>query len=337
MDILVTGACGNVGHSVVKALILKGDKVYAFDQKTRKTEKRLRRLSVALSRLPEAHRRGELIPCYGDSRSFQDLMPLVAKVDAVVHLAAIIPPLADYRPDLARAVNVGGTANMLDCLSRLANPPRLVFASSIAVYGDRVANPRIKVGDELKPSEGDEYARTKIDCESMIRSSGLPWVILRLSYVMWSKWLRFEPLLFRMPLATALEPCHTSDAGEAFAQAVHGDGLDGLILNIGGGERCRTSYREYVDKVLSIFGLGGVSKLPEALFAKKGYHCGFVDSERSEEILHYQRRGLEDYYREVADEARSFRFFAWLFAPAIRSSMARRWLAFRRAMKLSLS
>jgi nucleoside-diphosphate-sugar epimerase len=91
----------------------------------------------------------------------------------VIHLAAIIPPLADKKPRLAQKVNVNGTKNLMECLEEFSPKTFFLHASSISVYGDRIKNPWIKVSDHLSPSDRDEYALTKIEAEKIIASSEL--------------------------------------------------------------------------------------------------------------------------------------------------------------------
>jgi UDP-glucose 4-epimerase len=70
------------------------------------------------------------------------------------------------------------------------------------------------------------------------------------------------------------------------------------VLNIAGGEKCRTTYRQYLDRMLEIFGMGKPF-IPETAFSRGKFHCGFMDTEESERLLHYQRCTLDEYYREV--------------------------------------
>jgi nucleoside-diphosphate-sugar epimerase len=193
-----------------------------------------------------------------------------------------------------------------------------VLASSISVYGDRVRDFWISTGDELKPSPGDEYGRSKVDAEALLRASGLPFSVLRLTYIVWRKKLEADPLLFHMPLATKLEICHTEDTGRAFAAAVHAPGIEGRTFDIGGGETCRTDYRGYLDRMLSLFGLGGSRILPDRAFAQRDFHCGwYADSDEAEKVLHFRRKGIEDYFAEVAEETRFLRLGATLARPII--------------------
>jgi nucleoside-diphosphate-sugar epimerase len=258
--------------------------------------------------------------------------------DAVLHLAALIPPAADRFPELAHSVNVGGTANLIAACRELPTHPRFVFASSVAAYGDRLSNYWIRTGDALEPSPDDEYGRTKVEAEALLRSSELPFVILRLGAIMWRKKLDPDPLLFSMPLLTKLEICHTEDTGRAFAKAARQEGILGRTLDIGGGQSCRTDYRSFLDRMFGLIGLGGVAHFPTKAFALSGFHCGwYADSDEAEERLGFRSKGLEDYYAEVAEEMRFIKPLAALAAPLVRLRMLAGSPYYRLAMNSSRS
>jgi nucleoside-diphosphate-sugar epimerase len=256
--------------------------------------------------------KGHIRIIWGDITNPNEVLKAVQGQDAVIHLAALIPPAADRQPDLAFSVNVGGTKNVLQAINNDGNRPKFLYSSSIAIYGDRVTNPNISITDEPHPNNDDFYGQQKLQCEALIRSSGVRWTILRLTYIVSEKKISMDPLMFRMPLATSLEVCDTRDTAQAFVNAVERDDCGGRIFNIAGGPRCRTTYGEYLRRMFSLFGFGKKA-LPEKAFAIKGYHCGFMDSEKSEEFLHFQRNGLDEYYDRVRKEARGLRFFVQFF------------------------
>jgi nucleoside-diphosphate-sugar epimerase len=323
-NILITGAFGNVGRSTVLACLSMGDKVTLLEADTKRT----RRLAESLQR-SWAKLGPKPTILLGDIRDPEMARRAVAGQDALLHLAALIPPAADRFPELARSVNVGGTTNLIAaCLaaSESGEPPRFVFASSVAAYGDRVSNYWIRTGDPLDPSPGDEYGRTKVEAEALLRAagkaSGLPFVILRLGAIMWRKKLDPDPLLFSMPLVTKLEICHTEDTGMAFAKAARAEGILGRTFDIGGGASCRTDYRSFLDRMFGLIGIGGISRFPAEAFASSGFHCGwYADSDEAEATLGFRNKGLEDYYAEVADETRLVRPLAALVAPLVRLRM----------------
>lgn len=323
MRVFVSGGFGNVGMSTVRALLSAGHEVCVFEHPSAKEKRsaRLRellkasgsKLKVFFGDITDEAALSEAMACFGIDGSSEGL-------DAVIHLAGIIPPLADRDPELAYRINVGGTRALLAVCSILPRPPRFVFASSIALYGDRLASPWISATDPLLPN--DTYSKTKQECEALIRSAGLDWVILRLSYVVSSDWLPFDPMLFEVPPATRFEVLHTEDAGRAFAAACQNPDVAGRIFNIGGGAACRTTYRAYLDRLMRLFGLGSSSFLPDELFAKCNFHCGwFVDSDEAEAVLHFRSKTLEDYYSEVQWRTRFLRPLASIAAFVVKPWM----------------
>lgn len=286
--VLVTGAAGAVGEETLKALLRRPDRyeVVALDLHTWAVWRRL---------LP--HRLAARV-IFGDLRDPEAVSRAVAGVDAVLHTAAVIPPLADRQPALADAVNVQGTRCLLAALARLKRPVRLIYTSSVSVYGDRVATPWIEVDDAIKPSPHDHYAETKVQAEALVRASSLPWTILRLTGVL-SHRIGVDPLMFHMPLETSFESVTARDTGYALVRALEVDGLEGRTFNLGGGERCRATYREYLDRHLGILGLGA-HFFPDDAFAEGNFHCGYYrDSNALQELLGFQRDGNDDWFRSV--------------------------------------
>jgi len=192
--------------------------------------------------------------------------------------------------------------------------PKLIFTSSVAVYGDRLDNPLITPEDPSNPNDDDEYAKQKIQCEELIKNSSLDWAIFRLTYIVSLNKLQMDPLMFEMPLDTCIEICDTNDVGLALTNAVENEEIWGNIMHIAGGEQCRISYREYLNEMLDIFGIG-FKELPEEAFSRKGFHCGFLTTDKSQSFLNYQRYTLNDYFNAVRKKVAVSRFFTTMFKP----------------------
>jgi nucleoside-diphosphate-sugar epimerase len=296
MKVLLTGAFGNVGLSTLDELINRSYDVTIFELPTKKN-----------LRLARKYDSCNII--WGDIKEYEDVEKAVYGQDVVIHAAAIIPPLADRIPEEANRVNVGGTANIVRAMQGQPNLPKLIYTSSVSVYGDRVNDPYIKVDDPLVPNDDDHYAKQKKMCEELIRESGLEWAIFRLSYIVSPNKLEMDPLMFHMPLKTALEPCHTLDVGTALVNAIETKEVYGNTYNIAGGPRCRTTYRDYLDKMIELFGLGK-KLLPDWAFKKSGFHCGYMDTEASQKLLKYQNHSMSYYFKEVKNKVAPTRFFA---------------------------
>ncbi len=296
MKVLVTGAMGIVGLNAIAELARRGHRVRVFDLPTNKNRRKAKKLQPGT----------EIV--WGDVRNLADVRRAVSGVDAVIHLAAIIPPLADRKPALAEAVNVGGTANVVRALEESTSPPKLVFTSSISVYGDRVADPYIGLDDPLAPNPDDAYAHHKIACEGIIRASRLDWTVLRLSYIVSQRKLRMDPIMWDIPLDTSFEICDSADAALALVNALALPPGSRETLPVAGGVRCRISYRNYLTEMFELFGIGRIAP-PARAFKTRGFHCGFMDTEKSERLLRYQRTTLEDYFAAVGRTMRIRRFF----------------------------
>jgi len=105
----------------------------------------------------------------GDLRNPGDLAAAVQGQDVVIHLAFIIPKLSvtgvesEKRPDWARAINVGGTQNVIEAMKAQPNQPRLVFASSLHVYGLTQDQPPPRTAsDPVRPVEHYSGTRSSV-------------------------------------------------------------------------------------------------------------------------------------------------------------------------------
>lgn len=300
--VLLTGASGTVGSEVLHQLIDRDDvQLTVFDVKTPKSEKLFQPfLSKA-----------EFI--YGDITNEVDVVSIAKNKDVVIHLAAIIPPLADDKPDLAYKVNVKGTEKLLLALQVHSPKAFFMYSSSVSVYGDRVENPNIFVGDPLVPSVGDEYAKTKLACEEMLQKSPMKWTIFRLGAIM--KNHKISKLMFHMPLATTMEICTPEDTARAFVNGIGKQNeLEGKIFNLGGGKQCTTSYENFLQRSFNLYGLGKLNFAPNT-FATQNFHCGYyADGDKLENILLFRRDDLESYFEKTKQDISPFiKFFASIF------------------------
>lgn len=305
--ILLTGAAGAIGYEILTKLVSHTEK-YQITILVKNSFKH-RKLTNKFKDQVEV--------IYGDIRN-RETTDLIAKdKDIVFHLAAVIPPEADFKRQLAEEVNFGGTVNLIKSLEENSPDAFFLYSSSISVYGDRLENPWIKVGDELKPSPHDEYARTKIKAEKVIQNSKLNWSIFRLTAIMHPR-QKFDPLMFHMPLETKMEICTTSDTATAFINAIDKTPqLNKRIFNLSGGKNCRIQYSEFLKTCFNISGLGE-KPFPTKAFALADFHCGYYeDSDDLNQILKFQNDTIDDYYKQFGNEmgklkitlAKIFRFF----------------------------
>lgn len=318
MQVLLTGAFGNVGRSTLTALFGRPEmvNVRCFDVPTRANRAAYRAFA---RRYP-----GRIQVLWGDLRRLDDLRAAVEGVSAAIHLGFVIPRLSatgvnsEDRPDWAREINIGGTRNLIQALQELPGPQpaSLAFASSLHVYGNTQHQPPPRTAQEL-PHPIEHYARHKIEAEALVRASGLRWTILRLAAALPVR-LIFDPGMFDVPLENRIEFIHTRDAGQAFANALFCDKVWGKVLLIGGGPRCQLYYRQMMEQVLQTTGVGA---LPSAAFASQPFATDWLDTTESQALLNYQRRTLSDYTQDLRAKLSVLRPLIIALRPIIR-----RWL-----------
>ncbi|MFQ5832716.1 MAG: NAD-dependent epimerase/dehydratase family protein [Candidatus Thorarchaeota archaeon] len=315
MQILLTGAFGNIGESAMVSLLETEHEIRCLDLKTPNNEKVMKRLK----------RGGVFETVWGDIRDQEVVSRAMMNVDCVLHLAAIIPPASDLDPNLTRAVNVGGTKNILEVTENLGIAPKIVYASSIATYGHCPGRgpPRTASDPQIAT---DLYTETKIECEYLIRKSNHPWTILRFGVVppLSMNWFEAakDPFIFSIPLDQRMEFVHTRDIGLALSASVAAETV-GKILLLGGGERCRMTYREFISRTLEAVGM---DMLPDSAFLvpkcdEDYFHTDWMDTKESQSLLQFQKRTFDDYTEELREAVGFRRHFVRLFCALARRKL----------------
>jgi UDP-glucose 4-epimerase len=148
MKVVVIGATGNVGTSVVRTL---------------SEDPAIESIVGVARRVP-----GPAAPKVDWVKAditTSPLVPLLNGADAVVHLAWAIQPSRD--DEALRATNVDGSVRVLDAVSK-ARVPTLVYASSVGAYSP---GPKDRAVDESWPTGGIKtsfYSRHKAEVETLL-------------------------------------------------------------------------------------------------------------------------------------------------------------------------
>ncbi|MFX1275728.1 MAG: NAD-dependent epimerase/dehydratase family protein [Promethearchaeota archaeon] len=294
--VLLTGAFGNVGQNTLKQLLKQEYEVTCFDLQNSANKKALKKLS----------KKWQFKTIWGNILNTDDVSKAIEGIDTIIHLAAIIPPFSEKNPELARKVNVEGTQNLINAAKMLERKPRFIMASSVSVFGPTMhLEPPRRVDDPLNPS--DHYSRSKVECEKMLRESGLPWMILRLGAVSAEKGsLELISILFDIPLEQRTEFISSIDCGIAFTNAATLDQTDKIFL-IGGGENCQLIGKDFLTRFLDAFGL----RLPSEKAFKKPlnkedwFYIDWLDTKESQEALEFQTETFQQFVDRIK---RSHRF-----------------------------
>jgi nucleoside-diphosphate-sugar epimerase len=289
LNILITGASGSIGFPTFVELLASN--TYEITVLLRDSIKNRRKFKRYLNMINIV---------WGKIENLDDVSKAVRGQDIIIHLAAIIPPKAKQDPEYTKLINVIGTSNLTNAAKNLDQDPKFIYLSSITVYGDRINNPWISITDPVDLKNDDVYTRTKIEAEDLIKQSGLEYVIFRLSYCTSPNSLRLDPLVFDVPLKTSIEIIDSRDVALAILHSIERSQVWNNIYNLGGGASCRIIFKDYLDEMFKIIGLGS-NFLPENAFAKSGFHCGFYLSDDTQAVLGFQKHDLNDWYEIVRD------------------------------------
>jgi UDP-glucose 4-epimerase len=152
MRVVVIGASGNAGTSVLEALA---------------GEDRVSEIVGIARRIPQAQFAKVTWRAADIADPNTDLAGLMRNADCVVHLAWLIQPSRDEA--VTHATNVEGSQRVFDAVAR-AGVPALVYASSVGAYAP---GPKDRAVDESWPTTGIEssfYARHKAAVERILDS-----------------------------------------------------------------------------------------------------------------------------------------------------------------------
>jgi D-erythronate 2-dehydrogenase len=123
MRVVITGGSGFLGHRLALRLLERGDvdELALFDT------------APSALPLPEDRRLRLIIGDIADREMVREI--ITPGTGSVFHLAAVVSGEAEADTDLGYRVNLDGTRAVLEACRALGTCPRLVFASSLAVYG----------------------------------------------------------------------------------------------------------------------------------------------------------------------------------------------------------
>jgi len=313
MRVLVTGAFGRLGREGLLRLLGEGHSVIAFDVPNRWNRKAAKPFLDGVRVV------------WGDIRKPEDIAPCVEASDAIIHNAGILAPLSEREPQLAHEVNVGGTRNVLDAMSKRETPPVIVFSSTLSVCGPRTPGGPPFTSED--PAFGtDTYTSNKAECERMLRESGLPFVIFRIGVSVGPKAASgdMSPDVFRVLFGIAPETrcewVHPEDVAFAQARAIQTPEAFGKILMIGGGEGCRLTFREFYEKM---FEATGVGRFPREAYGTGEYYTEWMDTAESQALLGFQRIRFDEFIESLRHSYRFTRPPTRIVSPLIRRWMLR--------------
>lgn len=148
----------------------------------------------------------------------------------------------------------------------------------------------------------------------MLRASSLDTVIFRIAMTPPVSPGALSPFVFDMHPDMRVEFTHPKDQALGIVNSLVVDEIIGRTLCLGGGERNRYRYREFMNMA---FGAMGFPPLPRSAFGDALFLTDWVDSEESQAILDYQRRDASTYFEEVSAGLGAARHLMKRIGPAL--------------------
>jgi nucleoside-diphosphate-sugar epimerase len=190
---LVTGGLGFIGISLARALAARGTHLVLFD------------FDGDGDAAPPG---AEVV--LGDVCDEQLVRRLVADADVVFHLASVVSGGGERDFDRAFRVNLDGGRNVFEACRATGRRPRLVFPSTLAVFGG-AAMPET-VSDATRATPQTTYGATKAACELLVSDYS------RKGYL--------DGRVARLP-TVVIRPGAPNEAASSFASAVFREPLAG--------------------------------------------------------------------------------------------------------------
>ena len=302
--VLVTGATGLVGSSLVRCLLSADAEVHAL---------------VLPEPEPESDllRSGRLARIRVHEGRLEDPVAVAAAVEAarprfVFHLGAQpLVGLARAHPVATFEANVRGTWALLEACRTMSEPPIVAVASSDKAYGASAKLPYVET-DPLAGSEPYEASKaiTDILAQTYARSYGLPTRIARCGNIYgigdwnWSRivpgtirsLLRGERPVLRSDGTPVRDYIHVDDVVAAYLALATADLAPGEAFNFSSGERL--TVREVVDAVTTAV---GAALQPVVLNEARGEIAAqYLDSSKARTTLGWKpRRRLGESLSEI--------------------------------------
>jgi UDP-glucose 4-epimerase len=255
MNFLITGGAGFLGATLSNRLLRQGHHVRVLDDLSTGNPDALD---------PEVHF------TRGDINDRPKLWTLLQDIDCVYHMAARVSvPESILFPRDYTEVNVGGTVTLMEA-ARDAGTPRVILASSGAVYGEQA---QAMMSEDMTPHPGSPYAVSKLSAEWYVRTigalSGIQTVCLRIfnaygpgqhipashapvipTFIRQS--MENGTLVFHGDANQTRDYVYVDDVINALVAAATVKSVDGQVINVGSG--IETSIRDLAKVVISVTG-----------------------------------------------------------------------------------
>jgi len=276
--VLITGGAGSMGRELAAAFVSQGDSIRVFD-------------------LPQCDFRplealgAEIVR--GDITDTSLVRAAVEGMDAVVHLAALLPPASERDREQTFAINVEGTRRVVDAIRAEGGHAHLVFSSSVVTYGDTSReNPPVRVGHPQAPR--DLYAESKVEAERVVLSAGVSYTVLRISGVAVPAFLN-PPDVWPFQAEQRIEFVNRADAVSALLAATKRPLARNRVFIVAGGPSWQMRGREYVEAILTAMDVPP----EEARYLDHPGWFDWYDTRDAQAVLQFQRTTFPEFLEQL--------------------------------------
>ena len=303
--IFITGGTGNMGSETVREILKRSHKfklrLLAMDTpvERKKLRKYIYKKAVDI--------------IYGNMKDAKVIDQCIKGADFVLHIGALVSPMADKEPEECMKVNYGSTCNIINAIKKQgnANDIGFVYIGTVGETGDRPSPIHWgRVGDPIKVSMYDYYSVSKVASERAVIESGLKkWVVLRQSGMLpVNQAAQNDPIVFHQNLNNVLEWSTADESGRLMANVCEDwipDSFWKNVYNIGNGEKWRYTYYELLQKMFRDLDIDIKKLYNPKDFALYNFHGQwYSDSDNLDSITHFRFIDPDEYFERTNKKIR---------------------------------
>ena len=207
MEVLITGGAGFLGSKLARQLLARGTLAGPSGQ-----PEKISRITLLDQVAAQGFDDARIAIMTGDAADAAVIAKaLTPSVQSVFHLAAVVSGEAESDFDLGMRINLDATRILLEQARKNGNRPRVVFTSSVAVFGGDLPP---KVLDTTPATPQGSYGAQKAMCELMVTDYS------RKGFV--------DGRSLRLPTVT-VRPGKANKAASSFASGIIREPLNGVV------------------------------------------------------------------------------------------------------------
>ncbi|MDR1183684.1 MAG: FAD-dependent oxidoreductase [Coriobacteriales bacterium] len=300
--VVVTGGTGTMGMETLKQLLSRSNRF-----KTRAIVRPSDKNRTIMSKLACP----ALEVVWGDMTDYELIRDAVTGADYILHIGAMVSPMADRYPKETLYTNIGTTLNFIKAIKEQPDPDRvhLAFVGSVAMTGGRTDPIHWgRIGDPINPSIFDYYGMSKVFSEMALYDSGLRhWVSIRQTgQHPTNEAAAGEPIITHQNPNNVLEWSTSIESGICMANLCEDwvpEEFWRRAYNLSSGKGYRLTSWELIDLSLGAFGIKFGDVFDPRMLALYNFHghC-YTDADKLDDILHFRCIPAEHYWGGVQME-----------------------------------